>query len=322
LIHFYKRISPKIMESVISGTLPEHAVLLQDPASTGMPFDVTFVITEEDSDETGGRLAKKMKRDKREIKAHKLILAARSPVFTNMFLGPMKETKNVIEVKETTFDAFRKLIEYIYHVDIECKDMSLMEFYDIVKLAELYDIPNLSDELMDQMENIPLSMENLIEVASTALKYSQFEEISNAVLVSCARFLQRAATNPADQLELVLTLGGNGKAEVAIKLLELVKKLPPRGKCFNCKEEPCMVDQSVPYVSMRPGLRLRMVDYYPEAHANNSCHGNNSRVRVLGVTNNGQVMVSGLEDQKNLVFTYNSCWEFKGAMKMTFVFDC
>jgi len=166
-------------------------------------------------------------------------------------------------------------------------------------------------------------MENLIEVASTALKFSQFEELSKAVLASCARFLKKEATNPADQLELVLTLGGNGKAEVAIKLLELVKKLPPRGKCFNCKEEPCMVGQSVPYVSMRPGLQLRMVDYYPEAHANNSCHDNNSTVRVLGVTNNGQVLVSGYGGgQKNFVYAYNSCWEFKGAMKMTFVFDC
>jgi len=214
------------------------------------------------------------------------------------------------------------MIDYIYHVDIECGDISLLEFYDILNLAERYNIPELSEDLLIQMEDIPLSMDNLMEVASTAYKFSQFEKVSNSVLKSCAKFLQKAAKNPADQLELVLTQGGKGKADIAIKLLELVKQLPPRGRCFNCKEEPCKTGQSVPHVRMRPGMDMRMVAYYPEAHASNSCHGKNTEVTVRGVANNGQVMVSGFKGNKELNYNYNSCWEFKGAVKMTFVYDC
>ena len=82
---------------IIKGRKPEHAILLQDPALSGIPCDVTFEIAEEDSTSAEGRLVK------REIKAHKYILAGCSSVFTHMFYGPMKETKKVIEVKETTF---------------------------------------------------------------------------------------------------------------------------------------------------------------------------------------------------------------------------
>ena len=57
-------------------------------------------------------------------------------MFTHMFYGPMKETKKVIEVKETTFEAFKKMIEYIYNVDIECTEISLQEIYDIVNLEQ------------------------------------------------------------------------------------------------------------------------------------------------------------------------------------------
>merc|ERR1712179_747602 len=92
-------------------------------------------------------------------------------------------------------------------------------------------------------------------------------------------------------MELVLTQSGTkGKADIAIKLVELVKQLPPLVKCFNCNEEPCKGGQSVPHVRMRPGIDMRMVAYYPEAHASNSCHGKNAEVTVQGVASHGQVM--------------------------------
>jgi len=178
------------MSSVIKGKMPEYAILFQDQETGGgiLPFDVTFeiveaddnTVTEEDLDQGAKRKrikrVKKIKKVKGEIKAHKYILAASSPVFKAMFFGPMKENKDVVEVKETSYEAFKKLIEYIYHVDIECKDISIVELYDIVNLAERYDMPKLKEELKIQMKNISISMDNVIEVATSANEYSQFEE--------------------------------------------------------------------------------------------------------------------------------------------------
>ena len=199
---------------IIKGRKPEHAILLQDPAWSDIPCDVTFEIAEEDS-----TLAEEGRVVKREIKAHKYILAAGSSVFTRMFYGPMKETKKVIEVKETTFEAFKKMIEYVYNVDIECKEIGLQELYDIVNLAELYDLPKLTEELKTQMENIPLSMDNLMEVASTASEFSQFVIVSNALLMSCAKFLQKKFSDSANRLKFALTQHANKNAEVAMDLL-------------------------------------------------------------------------------------------------------
>ena len=52
--------------------------------------------------------------DVKKIGAHKLLLAGVSPVFQGMFYGPLKETGEVV-VKETTPEAFKTMIKYVYH---------------------------------------------------------------------------------------------------------------------------------------------------------------------------------------------------------------
>ena len=299
----------------IKGRKPEHAILLQDPALSGIPCDVTFEIAEEDSTLAEGRLVK------REIKAHKCILAACSSVFMHMFYGPMKETKKVIEVKETTFEAFKKMIEYVYNVDIECKEIGLQELYDIVNLAELYDLPKLTEELKTQMENIPLSMDNLMEVASTASEFSQFVIVSNALLMSCAKFLQKKFSDPADRLEFALNQHASGNVEVAMELLALVKQLPPLVECSNCKGKPCMKEQVVPHSRMRSGLLMKMMEYYPKAHTKNLCHSRDTNVTVNSVFHDGRVTVTNIGDNPRQV-TYSSSWENEGDSKMTFSYSC
>ena len=64
--------------------------------------DVTFLLRGEDGECSN-------------IGAHKLLLAAVSPVFKRMFYGPMK-TKEEVEVKDASPDAFRFMIDYIYRI--------------------------------------------------------------------------------------------------------------------------------------------------------------------------------------------------------------
>jgi len=312
------------MSSVIKGKIDEFAILLQDPELRGIPFDVKFQIVEDEDDEEEDEEghAKVVKKVKGEIKAHKYILAASSSVFTGMFFGLMKESKDVVDVKETTVEAFEKLIKYIYHVDIECKDISLVELYDIVNLAELYDMPKLTEELKIQMENIPLSMDNLMDVATTASEYSQFVEVSKCVMMSCAKFLQKTISYPADRLEFALTQHASGNGELALELLALVNQVVPLVECSNCKGKPCDVGKGVPYDKMRPGLKMKMVGYYPKVHDSGNCHARNTDVTVSNVSPQGQVTVTGLVTGHNYNFMYNPAWEDNGVLKMTFVFNC
>merc|ERR1712179_516836 len=311
------------MSTIIKNKITEYVILLRAPESGGIPFDVTFQVVEADCNTVAEEgYDKGVKTVRGEIQAHKNILAASSSVFQGMFYGPMKESKDVIVVKETTAEAFKRLIEYIYHVDIECKDISLVELYDIVNLAELYDMPKLTEELKIQMENIHLSMDNLMDVATTASEYSQFVEVSNCVMMSCAKFLMKTISKPADRLEFALTQHASGNGELALELLALIKQVVPLVECSNCKGKPCDVGRVFPYYKMRPGLKMKMLGYYPQVHDSGHCHARNTDVTVSSVSPYGQVTVTGWVSGYSNNITYNPAWEDNGVLKMTFVFNC
>lgn len=65
------------------------------------PPDVFFTCNGED-----GQIVK--------IGAHRLLLAGVSEVFANTFFGPMKNSEEVVEVKDTSPEAFQLLINFIY----------------------------------------------------------------------------------------------------------------------------------------------------------------------------------------------------------------
>ena len=69
-----------------------------------LPPDVFFLVNEEEG--VG---------QSKTFGAHRLILAGVSPVFRMMFFGPMKETGEVLEVNETTAEAFDIMVKYIYN---------------------------------------------------------------------------------------------------------------------------------------------------------------------------------------------------------------
>ena len=61
-----------------------------------LPYDVTFKVFSQD-DETQFQ----------EISAHKLLLASVSEVFRAQFFGALANGQKIIDIKETTFDAFK-----------------------------------------------------------------------------------------------------------------------------------------------------------------------------------------------------------------------
>ena len=66
------------------------------PDST-LPPDVTFLVKGGDEGD-------------KEIRAHKFLLAGTSPVFNRQFFGPIKNTRKIMGVKDTTQEAFVSMI--------------------------------------------------------------------------------------------------------------------------------------------------------------------------------------------------------------------
>ena len=81
-----------------------------------------------------------------------------------MFYGPMRETRDVIPVEGTTVtvEAFKRMLECFYHVDIDCSEMTIKELFGIVNLAEKYNVDKLKEEMKQQMEivSIPIYIYN------------------------------------------------------------------------------------------------------------------------------------------------------------------
>ena len=142
-------------------------------------------------------------------------------------------------------------MKYLYQVDIECKDLALWELYDIVNLAEKYNMPELMEELKTQI------VQNLVDVVDMATKHSHFEEVSSALLLSCAKYFKKTVGVETDkQMQFVLEKYAEDKERLALKLVSMVSGLP-RTECMNCGEESCETGQPVLHQKMRIGLLVK-----------------------------------------------------------------
>ena len=221
------------MSTVIRGGLPGRGELL---SGSIVPFDVTFEVA------GSGRL----------VRAHKFLLAIHSSVFRAMVYESPKQDAYIV-VEGTNYEAFQKLIHYIYQKEIDCKDLHLQELFDVVKLSERYQIANLTEDLKKQMDHFPVSKANLMEVASTATQFSCFENISQSLLLNCAAFVRRNMTSE-DELQLVLSQQDDSRILVAANILRLARSL---AACDNCLEKTCLAGQPVLPRKFRRGLKVR-----------------------------------------------------------------
>ena len=231
---------------------PNHTCLL-DP-DFGIPTDVTFQIIEFEDIENENEIVVG------EVKGHKLILGLYSSVFRRQFYGPAKETEDIIPIKQTTLEAFNLMFDYIYSKKIVLSGLSVLKLYDVVNLAEKYDISGLMEEIKNWMENIPLSIENVMEVANTAAQFTHFPATSSQLLLKCAKFIKQTLRTQARMQEFVRFR--NGQEMITVQtLMTLVRDLKAQEMlpkdhalmCSNCKMDEC---QNGKRVSMVFGLSL------------------------------------------------------------------
>ena len=202
-----------------SRALEQHHVLtsMLEPAF-GIPTDVTFEIMGfTNMNNYNDSKSKEIKLG--EVSGHKVILALLSPVFKRGFFGPAADKKDVIAVRETTLEAFKIMNDYIYNKCIDWSKLSVLELYDIVNLAEKYDIPGLMKDVKTQMEKFPLTIKEVVDVYKTASQFSQFPDVSDPLLLKCTNFLQENLRSTRELLEFAAKHSGSGQEEMALKMI-------------------------------------------------------------------------------------------------------
>lgn len=146
-----------------------------------LPYDVTFRVFSQD-DESHFR----------EISGHKFLLASVSEVFQAQFFGALANDQKVIKIKETTFEAFKFLLHYIYQgIDVTLNDEEdpLGELLEILNLAEKYGMTQLVTEISEVIRtDLVITEENVEEMTEAAEMYSCFKNVSRVLTDKCLSY--------------------------------------------------------------------------------------------------------------------------------------
>ncbi|OXU26477.1 hypothetical protein TSAR_009240 [Trichomalopsis sarcophagae] len=126
-----------------------------------------------------------------EIEAHKLILAARSPVFASLLMendtGNNNENSSSIEITDVKPKVFRMLLRYIYTDKIDGVDSDVAK--DLLVAAIKYDVEGLRETCEEILYN-SINVGNAIEILDIADQYNITELKSKA-----SKFVAKNAPN-------------------------------------------------------------------------------------------------------------------------------
>ena len=186
-----------------------------------LPTDVTFIIEHCGS----------------EVKAHKWIMALGSPVFLRQFYGDFKEDEAQISIKETTKQSFVVMVDFLYGKEIDWKIIPLCEMFDIANMAQKYHLDALIKAVKQAFDDYPFTDSNVLASASLAREFTQFEDLSQALLLSCARFLKSEFLSGEDYEAFAAKYCDTDMSDTAIKLLGLMYQVKP--DCGDCVFTSC-----------------------------------------------------------------------------------
>ncbi|XP_014237850.1 uncharacterized protein LOC106659688 [Trichogramma pretiosum] len=106
----------------------------------------------------------------KEIPAHRVVLAAASPVFKAMFSHDMVENKSQsVDMNDISYDAVVEMLRYIYTGSVKTQEFSLTT--EVLTAADKYQLDDLKNKC-EQILISTLSTENAINVLKVADKYN------------------------------------------------------------------------------------------------------------------------------------------------------
>ena len=180
------------------------------------------------------------------FEAHKIILALHSDHFKNAFFGSgtffKEKEEGIVVIKETTKEAFEDFLGFNYEKQIEFEKKTLAELYEILNLAEKYQVKELKDRVVNFIKSFPLSIHNVVKVAATTQEFSQFKEESEELYKTCVALLGTHFSDAQSVLNFVSK--HDDETIVVVKLLKDVENKNNQ-PCSNCQQKPCRNGSSI-----------------------------------------------------------------------------
>ena len=196
-----------------------------------------------------------------KVRAHKLILAAVSPVFRKMFYGDQSYTTEgeEIEITDSECFAFQKMINYIYS-----KSYSILMYSDIrdsfetLKVGDKYDLTDLVVLSRRAIESFVITSKNVGKVLRVIEAYKTlegFDAICRDLNKRCKKFVDDNLKTAQDVFNLLAVGNAEDDSEKSLENELVVKLLKETAKCKYCKMHPsqCLNGQKVTYDNMIQG---------------------------------------------------------------------
>ena len=189
-----------------------------------IPPDVIFRVTEKDKTH--------------DVLAHRLLLAGSSPVFRKQFFGSMKEEQEVIEIQDTTLEAFTVMINFIYRaptVSFTILQNCPQKLCEILNISERYQVSSLTGIVRERIQKFTITSRNMMFTAATAKNYAVFDDVSKILTGNCQKFLTEQLKTAEDVYAFMLETRNNypdADPELLFEPLRANAKLPK--KCMNC----------------------------------------------------------------------------------------
>jgi len=144
------------------------ALLNEERKTEDNSCEIEFQIFEGDQDDPEGDEASLQMAG--TIFAHKAVLRMRSSVFKRQFFGALRRNgtdslREVVKIKRCTFIGFGSLMESVYgnFEDVD-KIVDFHILFDVIKLADRYDIQDVFEHVKLRIENFKLSSSSAFEV--------------------------------------------------------------------------------------------------------------------------------------------------------------
>jgi len=167
-----------------------------------------------------------------EIKAHRFILCARSPVFSAMLQNNMLESVNrEVKIDDVDKDVLKEMLRYMYKVEI---GDGFTKFQELLVLADKYDVGQLVKYCSTKITE-SLNKDNVFQIGRFAENHNAKDLVHHCVkyvLDNTSDCLNRdwedqVKESPMMMVELIksLTLGRTNGVEEIIKLEDVATSI-------------------------------------------------------------------------------------------------
>ena len=184
------------------------------------------------------------------------------PVRFSRFFRYWRETSDTLVVGGTTAQVFATMINCVCHKNCQLDKKSVKELFEIVNIAEMYDVAGLMTHVGVAIARVQINLNNVVELARTAEQFLILSSVSQcpSLFESCLDFLfETMHSHVLDFSGLIISPHNE---EIVLKLYNLIKEKPLHF-CPYC-EEVLWNAQELHFCQHYFDIMMYADDYYNE----------------------------------------------------------